>query len=68
MPTTKAMLRATIRIEERPTIIADALADLHRARNYLRRCGSKKAADYVAAAIKSAEGAYRHATARRNRT
>ena len=38
-----------------------ALASLRAARRRLRAAGSDRAADYVARAIKSAEGALRHA-------
>jgi hypothetical protein len=38
-----------------------AIADLKGARDRLRFAGANKAADYVARALKSAEGAERHA-------
>ena len=41
--------------------IRRAIDDLRMARTELRGVGAKKAADYVARAIKSAEGAERHA-------
>jgi len=40
--------------------IGDAIRDLQRARDALRRAGASKAADYVARCLKSAEGARRH--------
>jgi hypothetical protein len=46
----------------RPGIITKAIGHLRSARDMLRTCGSQRAADYVARAIKSAEGAHRHAS------
>jgi hypothetical protein len=40
--------------------IRRAIRHLKQARNQLREAGSKSAADYVARALKSAEGAERH--------
>ena len=42
-------------------LISMAIARLHIARAFLRSAGAKNAADYVARALKSAEGAQRHA-------
>lgn len=50
-------LEAWKRIER----IGGALRHLKEARDHLRLAGADKAADYVARAIKSAEGAARHA-------
>lgn len=44
--------------------IENAIRYLRAARNILRHAGAKKAADYVARALKSAEGALRHAQGR----
>jgi hypothetical protein len=41
-----------------------AILDLKAARNRLRFAGADRAADYVARALKSAEGAQRHANRR----
>lgn len=41
-----------------------ALRSLKEARDCLRAAGAARAADYVARALKSAEGAYRHAERR----
>jgi hypothetical protein len=58
---TKAKRRAGASLPEQPTLIAGAIANLKAARDTLRTCGCKNAADYVARAMKSAEGAHRHA-------
>jgi hypothetical protein len=58
---TKAKRRARIVASFRPVVIRDALGDLKKARDKLRSCGCKNAADYVARALKSAEGAANHA-------
>jgi hypothetical protein len=42
-------------------LISMAIARLHIARAFLRSAGAKNAAVYVARALKSAEGAQRHA-------
>lgn len=57
----KAKRRAVYAADLHPRIISEALDALREARRYLRGVGSKNAADYVARAIKSAEGALRHA-------
>ena len=44
--------------------IEKALRHLRVARNFLRRAGAPKAADYAARTLKSAEGAERHALRR----
>jgi hypothetical protein len=44
-----------------PALIKAAIEDLRTARHRLRDAGANKAADYVARAMKSAEGALRHA-------
>lgn len=41
--------------------VGAAIHHLREARDNLRLAGADKAADYVARALKSAEGAYRHA-------
>jgi hypothetical protein len=46
----------------RAFVIAEGLLDLCRVRDNLRAAGAEKAADAVQRAIKSAEGAYRHAS------
>lgn len=46
---------------ERLATIALAIMDLQSARNRLRDADAPRAAAYVARALKSAEGAYRHA-------
>jgi hypothetical protein len=48
--------------------IAQAIGSMRVARVMLRSAGANNAADYVARAIKSAEGALRHARHRANRT
>lgn len=48
--------------------IRTAIDDLKGALAYLKRAGARKAADKVRSAIKSAEGAERHAAHRYNRT
>lgn len=58
---TKAKRKAAYPLSMQPREIKRAIADLQMARQRLRRCGSKNAADYVARALKSAEGALRHA-------
>lgn len=55
------------RRDNRPAIIADAIEHLKSARDLLTDCGAPAAADYVRRALKSAEGALRHAEARANR-
>lgn len=47
--------------EKRLLLIQVAIVDLKQARDILRDVGCKYAADYVARALKSAEGAERHA-------
>lgn len=42
------------------SLIREAIEDLRKARNRLRSAGAPKAADYVARAMKSAEGAQRY--------
>ena len=59
--TTKAKRRAMVDRATQPEVIGDAIAKLRTARYLLRLCGSKNAADYVGRALKSAEGALRHA-------
>lgn len=59
--TTKAKRRAERRLTAQPDAIREAIYHLKAARNSLRWAGSKNAADYVARALKSAEGALRHA-------
>lgn len=46
-------------------MIGEVLKALRGCRSNLRLAGAPKAADYVARAIKSAEGAHRHAQRRR---
>lgn len=58
---TKAKRTAVVPAWHQPEMIARAIADLKTARNTLRDCGCSNAADYVARALKSAEGALRHA-------
>jgi hypothetical protein len=58
---TKAKRRAVIAPSVQPYEINNAIKELKRARDRLRACGCKHAADYVARALKSAEGADRHA-------
>jgi hypothetical protein len=50
------------------TVLLDALDDLKAARGRLRFAGAKKAAAYVARALKSAQGAARHAERRAEST
>lgn len=59
--TTKAKRRATVPLQYQPAAITQARVALMFARDRLRAAGCKKAADYVARALKSAEGAERHA-------
>jgi hypothetical protein len=66
--TTKAKQRAKVHPSAAPIVIKNALADLRSARDLLRDAGCKNAADYVARAMKSAEGALRHAESWRHRT
>lgn len=61
MTQTKAKRRAEIAPAEQPKMIADAITNLTYARDYLRMCGCKRAADYAARALKSAQGAKNHA-------
>lgn len=61
MAITKAKRRASVYLHDRPRVIQMAIGELAEARDMLRGCGSKNAADYVARAMKSAEGALRHA-------
>lgn len=58
---TKAKRRATIPPELQPYQIGLAIRDLKNARDILRQCGAKNAADYVSGALKSAQGAKSHA-------
>lgn len=53
---------------QREQMIRRALGELRLSRDILRRCGANNAADYVARAIKSVDGALRHAKHRSNRT
>lgn len=46
---------------EHVSMITSAILKLKAAREILRRAGAKASADYVAACIKSAQGAERHA-------
>lgn len=55
------------RAEHRLTIIQAAIAGMRKARDELRVVGADKAADYVVRALKSAEGALRHAQGRADR-
>lgn len=57
----KAKRRAREPAHRAPVRIGHALQMLRQARGILRDCGSKPAADYVQRALKSAEGAKRHA-------
>lgn len=50
---------------ERERMVADASGYLRRARDLLARAGAKRAADKVRLALKSAEGAQRHAKSKR---
>jgi hypothetical protein len=59
--TTKTKRRATIAPEYQPAAITQARLALMAARDHLRAAGCKRAADYAARALKSAEGAERHA-------
>lgn len=59
--TTKAKRRAKVPADQQPSVINTALLSMRAARDALRICGCKNAADYVARALKSAEGALRHA-------
>lgn len=61
MPITKAKRRARYTGARGLTAIRTAIARLKDARDGLRGAGCKNAADYVARALKSAEGAERHA-------
>jgi hypothetical protein len=65
---TKAKRRATIAAADQPAEIQIAINRMCEARDILRACGAKNAADYVARALKSAEGAYRHAKGTNIRT
>jgi hypothetical protein len=57
---TKAKRQAKILPEYQPVNIQLAINMLRSARNALRLCGCKNAANYTARALKSAEGALRH--------
>lgn len=61
MPITKAKRRVSMPHYLIAPAIRNALDHLRDARSKLRAAGSKNAADYVARAMKSAEGALRHA-------
>jgi hypothetical protein len=63
---TKAKRRAKTPITHQPAVIQDAIRSMKYARGRLRACGCKAAADYVARAMKSAEGAHRHASRMRS--
>jgi hypothetical protein len=58
---TKAKLYAPIPMALQPRDIGTAINYLKTARDLLRDCGCKNAADKVRRALKSAEGAERHA-------
>lgn len=58
--TTYAKRRAQVAAELRPQVTLFAIGHLKTARVELRACGSRRAADYVARAIKSAQGALHH--------
>ncbi len=58
---TKAKRRCGAEPHEQWILIRRAIDQLKAARDDLRGAGSKNAADYVARALKSAEGALRHA-------
>jgi len=62
----KARQRSKVGVDMAPTIIEIALRHLRSARTSLREAGAKNAADCVARALKSAEGAKRHAERRAN--
>lgn len=68
MPITKAKRRSYAhRANVSPVpLIEDALNRLRMGRYLLRTAGAKNAADYVARALKSAEGALRHARSMAN--
>lgn len=61
MSTTKAKRESKYTGSEQVSLISTAREYLYVARDNLSACGSKKAADAVARAIKSADGALRHA-------
>lgn len=61
MPLTKAKRRSKVDPAVQPVYIENAIRELRSARDRLRKVGCKNAADYVARALKSAEGALRHA-------
>lgn len=56
-----------VTIDRRPEVIGAAIEKLKQARALLVICGAGSAADYVRRALKSAEGAERHAEGRRHR-
>ena len=58
----------TTKLDINISLVRDAIEDLRKARNRLRYAGADKAADYVARAMKSAEGALRHAQGKRTRS
>ena len=59
---TKAKRRCKIGPASQACVIRAARGKLAEARDYLRLARAKRAADYVARAMKSAEGAERHAS------
>jgi len=54
-------------LADRVDAIRNAIAGMRKARDELRAAGAGKAADYVARALKSAEGALRHVQGRVDR-
>lgn len=58
---TRAKRAAKVARGRQPIEIHMALEQMRGARTRLRDCGCKRAAEYLSRAIKSAEGAYRHA-------
>lgn len=58
---TKAKRQSKVPPNLMPAHIWNAICDLKTARERLRKAGCKNAADYVQRALKSAEGALRHA-------
>jgi hypothetical protein len=67
MRQTQAKQRASAHVLGQPEHIGDALKLLAHARDILRSCGCKHAADYVAGAMKSTQGARNHAEHMRRR-
>ena len=61
MEQTPEQIRASVDAMLALDAINDALNDLATARDKLRNAGAPRAADYVARAMKSADGARRHA-------